>query len=131
MRDFRKQRGTNRSMLSFWLALGGFFAVLLLLGFSVRAAWGMYTKFIVASRGHEAAQHELSNLKKQYTRVSAAVETLSTLRGEESELRERFGVARPGEGAIQIIRSSTSTDSEESLTQKGFWSKILQVFFVK
>lgn len=105
--------------------------MLLLLGFSVRAAWGMYTKFVVASRGHEASEHELLILKGQYARVSAAVDTLSTPRGEESELRERFGVAKPGEGTIQIVRPATSTESYVPQTSKSLWQRIFGSFFVK
>lgn len=130
MRDFRKQRSASRDIFNFFALSAGMLAVLALTVFSAQAAWGMYTKFVVASRGHEAAQKELSQLEGQYARVSAAVEDLSTGRGEEGEIRGRFGVARPGEGAIQIVRSDTSSEGGQNFLKESLWDKIFRAVFV-
>jgi cell division protein FtsB len=127
MRDFRK-RGKNE-VGSFILLLVGLVLVLILVIFAVRGAWSMYVKFSVALRGNEASQKELAELKEAYEKMSAAVANLSTTRGEEGEIRDRFGVARPGEGAIEIVRSSTSSLEQEE-KEGNVFMRILRSLFV-
>ncbi len=130
MRDFRKQRGKTHEIFNFFALLAGVLVVLTLAVFSVKAAWGMYEKFVVASRGAEAAQTELTQLHSQYTRVSAAVGDLTSARGEEGEIRGRFGVALPGEGAIQIVRSATSSNAGQNTLDQNIFSRIFRALFV-
>jgi Tfp pilus assembly protein PilO len=130
MRDFKKQRSATHEVFNFFVLCLGLLMVLTLLIFAAQAAWGMYVKFTVASRGDEAAQGELKQLKEQYARVSSAVVNLTTTRGEEGEIRERFGVGLPGEGAIQIVRSATSSAGAQNLNQENFLSKILRALVV-
>jgi hypothetical protein len=130
MRDFRKQRSISHDIFNFFALCAGVLLVLGLTVFSVQAAWGMYTKFVVASKGHDAAKKELSQLEVQYARVSVAVDNLSTERGEEGEIRSRFGVARPGEGAIQIVRNGTSSDGGQNMLKESLWGRIFRAVFV-
>lgn len=130
MRDFRKQRSQTHDIFNFFVATLGLLLVLAFAVFAVRAAWGMYTKFVVASQADDAAQKELSQLKNQYARVSVAVGNLSSDRGQEEEIRGRFGVARPGEEAIQIVRSGTSTDGAQNLLHESLWDKLRRALFV-
>ncbi len=127
MRDFRK-RGKNE-VGSFILLLLGLVLVLILVIFAVRGAWSMYVKFSVALRGNDAAEKELSQLEESYAKMSAAVANLSTTRGEEGEIRDRFGVARPGEGAIEIVRSSTSSAAKDDKGENAFM-RILRSLFI-
>ena len=129
MRDFRKHRGKTSDTGRFFALCAGVMVVLALTVFSGQAAWGMYVKFTVASRGDEEAQTNLSQLNAQYTQMSAQVAALSTSRGQEGEIRERFGVAQPGEGAIDIIRTATTTGGQDT-QPTSFWSKILHAFVV-
>ncbi len=116
-------------MANFVLLVLALAAVLMFAVFSAKAAWGMYVKFTVASRGNNAAQKELKDLENQYAKMSAAVENLSTARGEEGEIRERFGVAKPGEGTIEIIRSDASTSGTGEEKENTFM-RILHSLFV-
>ena len=130
MRDFRKQRSHTHEVFNFFLLCGGVVAVLGLAVFSAHAAWDMYAKFAVASRADEASKTELTQLQGQYANVSQAVENLSTPRGEEGEIRERFGVAKPGEGAIQIVRTATSSDGGQNQLPSDLLSRIFRAFVV-
>jgi hypothetical protein len=130
MRDFRKQRSGTHEVFNFFLLCGGVAAVSGLAILSAHAAWDMYAKFGIASRADEASKTELAQLKGQYANVSQAVENLSTPRGEEGEIRERFGVAKPGEGAIQIVRTSTSSDGGQNQLPQDFLSRVLRALVV-
>ncbi|MDO8518472.1 MAG: hypothetical protein Q7S26_04260, partial [bacterium] len=65
----------------------------------------------------------------QETRVAAAVANTSSSRGVETQLRERFGVARPGEGVIQIVRDS-ATSSALTTQSESWWARIFHTLFV-
>lgn len=129
MQDFRKPRARS-STLSFLMLCVALILVLALAAFAVRAAWGMYVKFTVASRGDAAAKQELGLLQNQYTRVSAAVADLSSDRGEEGQIRERFGVAKPGEGTIEIVRNGTSSDAGQDTNKENPFMRIWHALFI-
>jgi len=129
MQDYRRRRGNKQDVLRAGLGLGGVLLLILLAFFAVRAALGMYSKFASASQADEAAKVELEELKRQLAQVGAAAEALSSLRGVEAGVRERYGVARPGEGQIDIIRreaSSTGATPEKL----GLFSRIFRALFV-
>ena len=129
MQEFKKRRGHKGELLN--LGLRGF-GCLVLFGVTVlaiHAAWGMYGKLAEASGGRDSAQAELSALKQQEAQVSASVAEISSPRGVEVQLRERFGVARPGEGVIQIVRESAST-SAQAPAQESWWARITHALFM-
>lgn len=126
MRDFSKRGRAQvvrfvRSLL--WLC------VLLVVAFiAVRAAWNMYGKFVEAAQSDEYAQKELAELKEQQARVVASVDSFSTSRGLEAQVRERYGVVKPGEGQIQIVRDASSTEQNAPL-QKNILQRIWHALF--
>ncbi len=130
MRDFKRQRSASHEILSFFGLCMGVFLVIGFAGFSVRAVWGMYQKFAIASRGDAAAEEELASLQAQHARVSAAVAELSSKRGVEGQIRERFGVAKTDEGAIMIIRSASTTSDTPSASGGNLFTKIFRALFV-
>ena len=96
---------------------------------AVRASWGMYNKMLIASAAQEKAEAELASLTQEQTHVAAAIVELSSARGVEAQVRERFGVARPGEGAIQIARTEPTTTAATS-TPTSWWARALHALFV-
>lgn len=105
MEDFAKRRGAGHLLKSF----GGVLILLVLTVLAVRAAWGMYGKFAEASKRDDLSQKELAALEEQQAQVAASVSSFSSERGLEGQVRERYGVVKPGEGQIQIVRDSAST----------------------
>jgi hypothetical protein len=129
MRDFKKERGGGGQYLRMLVGLAGLVALAALGAVSARAAWGMYQKFAEASAADAAAQNELAAAQAQYASVSASVEALDTERGQEGALRERYGVARPGEGEIDIVRPATTTPAAAD-APRGFWASLWHALFV-
>ena len=121
MQDFSKRRHSRSFEL---VRLGGSILGVLLLAFlvvvSARAAWDMYGKFTQASEEREGAEKQLQALQERETQVSAAVEALSSPRGVEAEIRARFGVAKPGEGEIQIVRDEKNSTAVTEQSQNVF-----------
>ncbi len=77
--------------------------------FAVRGAWDMYGKLREASASSVAAGRELASLETQEARMNADIARLSSARGVEGEMRERYGFARPGEGVIHVVDRAPAT----------------------
>jgi cell division protein FtsB len=89
----------------------------------------MYQKFTEASTAHQAAQEELAELEKKQAQIEASVANLSSERGIEAEIRNRFGVAREGEGEIKIVRDEEAEEPGE-LQKKSLWQRIISAFAI-
>lgn len=129
MRDFRRHRASKQDAMRAALGALGVVALLFVALYAAKGAWGMYTKFVAASEADAAAQVELETLRKQYELVGASAQALVSDRGVEAGVRERFGVARPGEGQIDIIRREVASSSP-AVERPNVFQKIFRALFV-
>ena len=129
MQDLRKRQNRPRLLLSFVLRAMVGLCLFVVLVFVGRAAWGMYQKFSVASNSREGAELELAELQAQERQVSASVAEFKSERGVEGKLRERYGVARAGEGEITIMRDQNTEDAS-AYAGDGFWASLWDALFV-
>ena len=127
MRDFKKERGTARRLLKAAMGIVMLGALAVLSFVAARAAWDMYGKFSEASAADAATQGELKGLRVQYAAASATVQRLGTQEGVDAAVRERYGLARPGEGEIDIVEGTASSSIAAPRSQ-GFWA-VLGAFF--
>ena len=97
--------------------------------YAASAAWNMFGKFRAASRGQEDIQAELVNLNLQKDQLNVSLANVGTPEGQERELRERFGVVRPGEGEIQIVHDVAST-SDVPKQKESWWLRVFHALFV-
>jgi len=119
MRDFAK-RGSTANAMRFLKSFAGLLLMLVITVVAVRAAWDMYGKFAEAAQSDEVAQKQLMALEAQQAQVSASVDSFASPRGLEAQVRERYGVVKPGEGQILIVRDSTTTPSQGAAPQNIF-----------
>ncbi len=129
MRDFKKRRAQGKDVLRVMVGSAG---VLLLAGvafFALRGAWNMYGKFVSASDARQSAESQLASLEGRYATVKADVDSLQSERGIEAEVRERYGVARPGEGQIDIVRQASTTE-EVVLKKQTLFERLWDLLFV-
>lgn len=128
MREFKKRRSQRSELLNFSLRLGGALVLLLITAGAVKAAFDMYDRVHIASVGQQEAQAQLRDLQTQEEGVSASVQELSSLRGQEALMREHYGVVKPGEGVIQIVHNApTSTSSHDSTL--GWFGSLFRTLF--
>lgn len=77
--------------------------LLLVLAIGVRGVWGVYKK---AQESHELrveAEAKLNDLKQREAELRADISLLSTDRGVEEQLRERYDLAKDNEGVVVIV----------------------------
>lgn len=129
MQDYRRRRASRQDVTRAGLGALGVAMLALVAVFAIKGAWGMYTKFAAASEADAAAQVELETLRGQVGQVGASAAALSSDRGVEAGVRERYGVARPGEGQIDIIRREATT-SPAKAAEPNIFVKIFRALFV-
>ncbi|MDB5225119.1 MAG: hypothetical protein JWL87_71 [Candidatus Adlerbacteria bacterium] len=129
MQDYRKRRAGRQDLMQTGFGLAGVAFLVFVAFIAVRGTWGMYGKFVAASGADASARAELEELRSQHKHVGAAVAALSSDRGVEAGVRERYGVARPGEGQIDIVRRQATTSSE-SADSPNFFVRIFRALFV-
>jgi len=128
MREFKKKRTVGAELLRMSAGVAGIVVLVALATLASRAAWDMYGKFADAAAASVAAETQLQDLQERHQKIEAEVQALSSEHGLEAEVRERYGVARPGEGQINIVRQASST---EVLRQEpGLLDKLWQLLFV-
>lgn len=98
---------------------------LVIFGFIGRAAWNAYNEKKHSEESALLAEIELTKLKEREEFVRGELQKFSTESGKESQLREKFGVARPGEQVAIIIEVE---DEENILENDGFFSEIRAFF---
>lgn len=128
MQDFQKRRGYKAQLMRMGLGLGGILLLVLVAYFAARGALNMYGKFTQAAAAHEAAELRLTELYVEHERAKERVADLGTARGQEAELRERYGLSRPGEGEIVVVRPQTNDESNTG--ELGILDKLWRAFFV-
>ncbi len=129
MREFKKRRGQKGDVIHLALRGAGCLVLFGLTALAVHSAWGMYTKLAEAAQGRESAEAQLATLAEQEAQVRASVGDISSPRGVEAQMRERFGAARPGEGVIQIVRDAPSTTASVS-ADAPWWQRLWHTLFV-
>ncbi|MBC7836952.1 septum formation initiator family protein [Acetobacteraceae bacterium] len=95
----------------------------------MRGAWNMYGRFATASLERQASEQELAALEARNAQVAAAVGNLSSERGVEAEVRERYGVAKPGEGKIEIIRDEGEVESGGDIPTENIFMRAWHAIF--
>lgn len=98
--DFKERTRIRRALY----AKPTILAILALTFISLSGAWNMYQKSRVAKANDEKATAELAALQVREAGLRSDIDRLSTTRGQEEEIRDRFMVAKDGEKVIIITQ---------------------------
>ncbi len=129
MRDFKKRRLQKKDTGRFALRLVGVALLLVVTVAAAHSAWNMYGKLVRATQAQEETRTQLAIATAQTAQVEASVAALSSDRGVEAQMRERFGVARPGEGEITIVDNIPTATSTTEADQPWWW-RLYHTLFV-
>lgn len=99
MYRFEQRRDPTRIL---WHRLGAVF-LLIIVAVGVRGVWGVYKKAQESQVIREEAEATLSDLRAREAELRGDISVLSTDRGVEQELRERYDLAKADEGVIVIV----------------------------
>ena len=101
-----------------------FAAVVLLcvLAIAVRGVWGVYQKEKDSERLRTEANASLIDLQKRQVELQANISNLKSEQGIEAELRERYDLARAGEGVVVIVEPQKAPAPQQQTTLQRFKS---------
>ena len=85
-----------------WRRVGAL-CLLLLIVLLIRGVWGVYFKERESRVLRLEAQAQLADLERREGELRADIAELKTDRGIEQELRERYDLARQGEGVVVLV----------------------------
>ncbi|OGI60025.1 hypothetical protein A2641_02510 [Candidatus Nomurabacteria bacterium RIFCSPHIGHO2_01_FULL_37_25] len=117
MRSFQKKRGFRNIIYSRPILL---FLVILILFF----AWnmlGFMNKMSVTRENRKIAENKVAQLEKEKEKLASDINKLKSQNGIEENIRDKFGLAKEGEGLIVILddKNTAETSKENS---GGFFS---------
>jgi cell division protein FtsB len=123
MRNFQQKHGFRRVLESktFLILLG---AVLLVF------IWNLFIfvgKMKETARNKNLAEDKLAQLETQKSQVSSEVQKLGTQEGVENAIREKFGLAKEGEGVV-VVTDDNSANNTATVSKSGFWSFFKNLF---
>lgn len=129
MPEFRKRRTRAELLVKMTGIVAGACLLGLVAFWSIMAAWRMYLKLQDATDQSDAAASELALLQKQDAQVTKDIASLSSERGVEAALRERYGVIRPGEGIIQVVETSPAATSSMGTASQNLLERVFHTLF--
>ena len=117
MRNFQKKRGWTNILQSKPVLV---FLGILLLAF----AWGVigFMKKMEATRENmDIAESKVVQLQKEKEKLSSDIAKLKTESGVEESIRDKFGLAKDGEGLIVVVEDKSKPEAPKQ-ESGGFFS---------
>lgn len=79
------------------------------------------------AKNKRIAEEKLENLHNQKNQLEGEINELSTQKGMEASIREKFGLAKEGEGLVVVVDEKSHTEGETG-QESNFWNKIKNWF---
>ncbi len=122
MLEFR-ERQKRRRVLSSNITIG---VLCIVIAITAKETWDLYAKERHARELLENARVRQESLGEREVFLKSELANLNDEEGVEGELRERFGIAKPGEKVIMLIDEEATTTFEEP--DKGWWARLWSWF---
>jgi cell division protein FtsB len=125
MNGFQQKRKLRRFLYSKGMLL----ALFVLFAFFAHSTWKLGQRARETARETEALGNALSALAAKEATLSARVEALKTDRGVEEAIREKFKVAKQGEGVVVVVDPEVKADTIEATNPfSAFWMQLTGLF---
>ncbi len=123
-----KIKKRKQSLLYTPIGIGFLAAILLYLGYST---FGVYTKWSDAHAKLTEARAAYTATVERHDAISDDLHTLSTDRGKEEIIREKFNVVKEGEGVVVLPNTGAAQEEAAAVKpkeKKGFWQFLKAIF---
>jgi len=77
-------------------------------------------KAIETRKNRNIAQNKINQFQQQKNDLEYKIQKLNTEKGMEENIRERFGLAKEGEGVVIIVEDKNKIENKEIENDKGF-----------
>jgi cell division protein FtsB len=86
--------------------------------------WEVYEKECLTKENLTKTANSLKGLQVREKMLSSGINKLETDNGIEQEIREKYGLVKPGEEVIIVVDKGDSTSSLPISSRTGFWQKV-------
>jgi len=124
MREFQDRKKNKKRLYSIWTLLA-LLVVMFLFGKGLVSAYEK-EKSTKAELNRLAA--EKADIESRYNNISKENDTLKTNDGIESAIRQKFDVAKKGEGVIVIVDKTVEVQEEKKGFMRKVWDSVKGVF---
>jgi cell division protein FtsB len=90
----------------------------------LKGVWGVYEKQRLTKENLNKVAADLKNLQEREKMLSTEIDWLKTKGGTEQEIREKYGLVKPGEEVIVIVDDEKDKAGDSQPANLGFWQKI-------
>lgn len=124
MRNFQQKRGW-REIIESWPVIIFLGFLLLVFAFGVV---GFMSKMSATRENREVAEKKLIELENKKARLTSEITKLETEDGVEENIREKFGLAKEGEGLIVVVEDKNKVEVivEEKGWFASFWDNLFK-----
>ena len=123
MMEFQEKRKIKRFLYSkVTVAI-----LVILILFVLTEVWDVYKKQSITRDNLAKTAAIFEGLKDREKMLSSEIERLKTEGGTEAEIREKYGLVKPGEEVLVIVGDDTATDTVTS-SPVSFWQKVFNWF---
>ncbi len=85
-------------------------------------------KMLTTRENRKITEMELSELKEKKAQLSTDIAKLQTESGVEENIRDKFGLAKEGEGLIVVVEDKNKAEAEEEKPGwfESLWNKLFK-----
>ena len=94
----------------------------------LNSVWSVYKKQDMTRDNLAKIAASLESLQAREKMLSDEIESLKTESGREAEIREKYGLVKPGEEVIVVVDKDGDNDDKSADLETGFWGKIKNWF---
>jgi cell division protein FtsB len=95
---------------------------------SFTALWKVYQKKRLTEINLDKTVGIYDGLRAREKMLSAEIEKLKTVEGQEEEIREKYGLVKPSEEVIVVVDKDDITNTNSNHSDVSFWHKIKDWF---
>lgn len=117
----------KRRLKNFFYCKFTLFVLLVIVIWLANAVWNVYKKQDYTKVNLAKTAASLEGLQAREKMLSSEIERLKTKDGTEAEIREKYGLVKPGEEVIVVIDEG-DTNHDITPAPAGFWQRIMDWF---
>ena len=122
MREFQDRRKAKKFLHSRYAIA----FLIIIIALVSRGVWGIYMKYEKSSALAEKSRADLAVLQERQEALSKSISALNTEEGREKELRDRFGVVKPGEKMVILVDNVPVAKTSVNTVNDSWWRKFLE-----
>jgi len=89
---------------------------------------GLFDKMQDTIKNRKIVEDKINELQKDKEKLSSDIASLNTDKGIEESIRDKFGLAKEGEGMIVVVEDKNSLEVKKNEEDKGFFSFLKNLF---